>query len=67
LAAKLDDIRQILIKKALEALDFLQEQLTEEEGCERHDDADCTAIILGTFDPRKASTRTLQSTSCCSL
>ncbi|KAF5604846.1 hypothetical protein FPCIR_699 [Fusarium pseudocircinatum] len=46
---KLDDIRQTMIKKALEALEFLQEQLTEEGGCESRHDPDCTSIILGTL------------------
>ncbi|KAF5971422.1 hypothetical protein FBULB1_9226 [Fusarium bulbicola] len=46
---KLDEIRQAMIKKALEALDFLQEQLTEEEGCKKLGDPDCTAINLGTL------------------
>ncbi|KAF5647609.1 uncharacterized protein FTJAE_1665 [Fusarium tjaetaba] len=44
---KLDDIRQTMMKKALDALDFLQEQLTEEEGCKIGNDASCTALNLG--------------------
>ncbi|KAF5571553.1 hypothetical protein FPHYL_300 [Fusarium phyllophilum] len=46
---KLDGMRQNLLKKVLEALDSLQWELTDEEGCEEHVDSHCSAILLGTL------------------
>ncbi|KAF5559496.1 hypothetical protein FNAPI_4715 [Fusarium napiforme] len=44
---KLDGIRQTLFKKIPEALDSLQDELTDEGGCREQRDPSCSAILLG--------------------
>ncbi|KAF9779379.1 hypothetical protein IL306_001924 [Fusarium sp. DS 682] len=45
--SKIDDVRQNLINRVLEALDSLQEEIMEEKGCVKEQNSDCTAMMLG--------------------